>query len=543
MVNLRNSKLVLVLFFLLVVSQACSNTAIEDASLGVNYKDQTQSTDQSVKTKIKDDPQQGKNEHSLQPINKSTQDGIENPSLVVDHKNQLESIEQSVKRGLVYTTNEGHKVQFSANKNSNLTAKVEHNLPDGFTCKEELPVVCDKRENLADLIQILNSGNSKNKLCLLEDGKKKFVHVGGLSLNGGNYYVNSADDSDDEGSSSNEYYYGSTYQDGRNWYVNFYKTGGYWKAAVTMRGDTENVDVVSDYSLTLSTNDLKNCSWDFHWKWFMWGKWADYIDITSSRSSIKSAKDSRYNARKANRQAKQDVINKEADRLRKEKQDLEDKYNREKQAYDNQQRIYEAEVARRAQLEKDKENKKNELKRLESEAVDGRAADAMKARKKDQIKKLKQEIEQLGNEIEASNARVLALAKDQEYKLDKMEETEDKLIAVNAALKEAETELNKVRGAESRNLERRKKLEKEVEQNVKQGKGYIEKGFFKKCWDGICYVSTAIYDAFVAVGHAIGTVVKLIIDGVKYVIKWTVDKIKELIEKVIKPKHAILIEK
>ena len=29
----------------------------------------------------------------------------------------------------------------------------------------------------------------------------------------------------------------------------------------------------------------------------------------------------------------------------------------------------------------------------------------------------------------------------------------------------------------------------------------------------------------------------------QYVIKWTVDKIKELIEKVIKPKHDILIEK
>ena len=85
-----------------------------------------------------------------------------------------------------FTTSEGHTAKFTTH-NGNVKALVAYNLPIGFSCEKELPLVCPKDYKICDMLSKLTPENSKY-LLYLDKPNGKAIILGDRKLNGGMWW-------------------------------------------------------------------------------------------------------------------------------------------------------------------------------------------------------------------------------------------------------------------------------------------------------------------------------------------------------------------
>ena len=350
---------------------------------------------------------------------------------------------------------DGRTVKFLTDANNHVRALVEDKH---FNTKTNVPVVF--KNSKADFFQALTRENSKYLIHTLFPGnstlpsnhKALLCWQDGLKLKGGAYTVSTLENSD--GEYNNEWDAGSNRFDGRDWYISFYKSKyGYWKAKVTMKGETVHIDVLSSEPLSLSYNDLRTCKWRFHWKWFCWAKWADKITISTSSSDIKYYKNQRYKARKQKEDSRRQKLERARELARQRA---------EAQKKEEERKKKEEERADRERLEELRRERMRELYRLEREAEAIREREREREKERLRIERLER---QIAEEMDVDVIDALETLKAQS-------EARINVLGVHAANEEnarhEEEEEKRKKEEEKRKKEEEERKKKEEERKKKE---------------------------------------------------------------------------
>jgi hypothetical protein len=198
----------------------------------------------------------------------------------------------------VFKTKEGHEVKFRL-EGQNLVTEIKHNLPEGFSCNQTLPVIFEKDQNPTEFLKNLNTQNSKYLIHPTPSSNPKTLFLGNRGLKGGGGDAYTGYDS--EGSPSSTW--DTTLKDG-NWPVQVYKSGNVWRAHVKYPDYKWSSNFCNSVYLTfrfkhsgittMSINDMRAAYWVINCSYIEDKVTSvNYAEILSTSSEIQQAKEAR----------------------------------------------------------------------------------------------------------------------------------------------------------------------------------------------------------------------------------------------------------